>query len=179
MILVALALIGGIVLLIAGGGDTSSGTRPRAADLRARYLKRTVAVPAKGISVRRPDDWTDTRRAGIVTLRSGDHCLAMTLSAPVPADRAKGLRSDSLALLSRTYRGARVGAAPDAQVGGIPTSSNAISFTDSKGTPIRVLLSVGTGETYAYLTEIVVRDPSCQADLALGQLVLSSIQYTE
>jgi hypothetical protein len=38
---------------------------------------------------------------------------------------------------------------------------------------------VGTGNKYAYLTEIVVRDPRCQGDLQLGNLVLSSVQYTK
>jgi hypothetical protein len=42
-----------------------------------------------------------------------------------------------------------------------------------------VLLSVGTGNKFAYLTEIVVRDPRSQGDLQLAQAVLSSIQYTK
>jgi hypothetical protein len=69
--------------------------------------------------------------------------------------------------------------APDAPVGGIPTTSDALGFTDQKGNPIRVLLSVGSGHKYSYLTEVVVRDPRCQGDLQLGQVVLSSIQYTK
>jgi hypothetical protein len=40
-------------------------------------------------------------------------------------------------------------------------------------------LSVGTGRKFAYLTEVVVRDPRCQGDLQLAQVVLGSIQYTK
>jgi hypothetical protein len=103
----------------------------------------------------------------------------MTLAAPVPAGQAKSLRSDSVGLLRRSYKNARVAAAPSSDVGGIPTTSNTLSFRDQKGNQIRVLLSVGTGQKNAYLTEVVVRNPSCAGDLALGQVVLSSIQYTK
>jgi len=167
--------------LIAGGGGDSSANNssPQLAQLQDKFLKHTVVNPDKGILVRRPGDWTDARRNGVITLQSRDRCLAMTLSAPVPAGQSKGLRADSIELLRRSYENAKVGAAPDSQIGGIPTASDTVSFTDQKGNPIRVLLSVGTGERNAYLTEVVVRDPSCQGDLNLGQVVLSSVQYSK
>jgi hypothetical protein len=183
-VLVALALVGGLVLLIAGGdGDeddsAAATTSSQAAQLQDKFLKQTVVEVDKGISVRRPGNWSHTKRNGVITLQSRDSCLAMTLSAPQPADQAKKLRSDSIDLFRSSYRGAQVQSAPSSQVGGIPTSSNTINFKDQKGNPIRVLLSVGTGNKYAYLTEIVVRDPRCQGDLQLGNLVLSSVQYTK
>ncbi len=138
-----------------------------------------MAVPDKGISVRRPANWKDTKRSGVVALQSHDRCLAMTLSAPRDAGQAKALRRNSIALLRRSFGNARLLPAPDSPVGGVPTTSDALSFTDQKGNPIRVLLSVGTGRKYTYLTEIVVRDPRCQGDLQLGQVVLSSISYTK
>jgi len=138
-----------------------------------------VVEKDKGISVRRPAGWSDSRRNGAVTVQSHDRCLVMTLSAPGAASRSKGLRSDAVAVFRRSYKNARVGSAPSSRVGGIPTTSNAISFTDPKGNPIKVLLSVGTGDKYAYLTEVVVRDPSCQGDLQLANLMLGSIQYTQ
>jgi hypothetical protein len=175
-----LALIGGLVLLIAGGGsDSGSKTPPLVAALQGKFLKHTVVVPDKGISVRRPSNWKDSKTNGVVALQSHDRCLAMTLSAPLPAGRSRGLRTDSVALLRRSYQNAKVRSAPSAPVGGIPTSSYAIRLTDPKGNPIKVLLSVGTGDKYAYLTEVVVRDPSCQGDLQLANLVLSSLQYSK
>jgi hypothetical protein len=129
--------------------------------------------------VRRPGNWSHTKRNGVITLQSRDSCLAMTLSAPQPAGQAKRLRSDSIDLFRSSYQGARVRSAPSSRVGGIPTTSNTINFKDQNGNPIRVLLSVGTGKENAYLTEIVVRDPRCQGDLQLGNLVLTSVQYTE
>jgi hypothetical protein len=168
------------VLLLTGGGDDSgSEAAPRASHLQDRFLKHTVVQADKGISVRRPGNWSDDKKGGVITLRSKDRCLAMTFSAPQAASSSKSLRSDSISILKRSFGNAKLHSAPDSPVGGIPTTSDAISFTDQKGNPIRVLLSVGTGDKYAYLTEIAVRDPSCQGDLQLAQLVLSSIQYTK
>jgi len=179
VLLIAAALIGGLVLLFAGGGDSGSTSSHQASQLQDKFLSHTVVERDKGISVRRPRSWSDANNAGVITLQSRDRCLAMTLAAPQDAKRAKGLRDDSIALLRRSFGNARVQPASNSPVGGIPTTSNALSFTDRNGNPIRVLLSVGTGNRFAYLTEIVVRDPRCQGDLQLAQVVLSSIQYTK
>lgn len=181
VVLIAAAVIGGLVLIFAGGdggNDSAANTAKQAANLQNRFLKHTVVVADKGISVRRPANWKDSKQGGVIALQSHDRCLAMTLSAPQGEEQAKSLRTNSLAVLKRSFGNARVLPAPDSPVGGIPTTTDALSFTE-KGHPIRVLLSVGTGKKYAYLTEIVVRDPRCQGDLQLGQVVLSSIQYTK
>ncbi len=180
MVLIGVAVVGGLVLLFAGGdGHSDSATTPQASQLQDRFLQHTVVQRDKGISVRRPRNWSDSKRGGVISLRSHDRCLAMTFSAPQGANKAKGLRKDSISLLKRSFEKAKVHPAPDSPIGGIPTTSDALSFTDQKGNPIKVLLSVGTGDKYAYLTEIVVRDPSCQGDLQLAQVVLSSVQYTK
>ena len=181
VVLVAAALIGGLVLLFTGGDDNDAGTTTsqQASQLQDKFLKHTVVEADKGIAVRRPADWSDDKNHGVITLQSHDRCLAMTLAAPEDADKANGLREDSLALLKRSFGNAKVGPAPDSPVGGIPTTSDALSFTDEKGRQIKVLLSVGKGDKYAYLTEIVVRDSRCQGDLQLAQVVLSSIQYSK
>ncbi len=182
VVLIAAALIGGLVLIFAGGdgGDHSAvNTAKQASNLQDKFLKHTVVVAAKGISVRRPANWKDSKHGGVIALQSHDRCLAMTLSAPQGKGQAKSLRTNSLAVLKRSFGNAKVLSAPDSPVGGIPTTTDALSLKDQKGNPIRVLLSVGTGKKYAYLTEIVVRDPRCQGDLQLGQVVLSSIQYTK
>jgi hypothetical protein len=179
-VLVALALIGGLVLIFTGDDDSgSTSSTPQAAELQDTFLKHTVVEQDKGITVRRPANWSDDKNHGVITLQSHDRCLAMTLAAPEDADKANGLREDSLALLKRSFGNAKVGPAPDSPVGGIPTTSDALSFTDEKGRQIKVLLSVGKGDKYAYLTEIVVRDSRCQGDLQLAQVVLSSIQYSK
>jgi len=169
------------VLIFAGGGGGDSGADPsgQTSPLQNRFLKETVAEADRGISVRRPANWRDTEHGGVIALQSHDHCLAMSLSAPRGADRAKELRSDSIALLKRSLGNARVLRAWDTPVGGIPTTSDALAVSDQAGNPIRVLLSVGTGHKYAYLTEIVVRDSRCQGDLQLGQVVLGSIRYSK
>jgi hypothetical protein len=179
---VAAALIGGLVLLVAGGDDGNSKSAPptqQVAQLQDKFLKQTVSVPDKGISVRKPANWKATKSHGVVTLQSKDHCLAMTLSAPQGADRAKSLRTDSIALFKRSFADAKLRPAPDSDVGGIPTTSDALGVTDAKGHHLQILLSVGTGDKFAHLTEIVVRDARCQGDLQLGQVVLGSIQYSK
>jgi hypothetical protein len=168
------------VLLFTGGGDDSgSTTSPQVSHLQDRFLKHTVVEADKGTSVRRPRNWSDDKNGGAIALRSKDRCLAMTLSAPQAASKANSLRDDSISLLKRSFGNAKLHPAPDSPVGGIPTTSDALSFTDQKGNPIKALLSVGRGDKFAYLTEIVVRDPSCQGDLQLAQVVLSSIQFTK
>ena len=180
VVLIAAALIGGLVLLLAGDDDDSgSQASPQASELQDEFLAHTVVEPDKGISVRRPANWSVSKGDGTITLRSKDRCLAMTLSAPQGADKATGLRDDAIALFKSSFDNAKVRPAPDSPVGGIPTTSDALSVTDQKGNSIQILLSVGKGDKYAYLTEVVVRDPRCQGALQLAQVILSSIQYTK
>jgi hypothetical protein len=181
VVLVAMALIGGVILLIAGDGDDNGSGLKRTAsagDLQNRFLDRTAVDSAKGISVRRPASWNVTKKGGVTNIESKDRCLVMQLSAPVPAGRAKALRKDGIRVLRGQFRKARVQPAGRSPIGGIPTTSNSITLTDPKGNHIQVLLSVGTGQKNAYLTEVVVRDLSCQGDLQLAQLMLGSAQFT-
>jgi hypothetical protein len=180
VLLIGLAIIGGIVLLLTGGGnDNGSKTSPQVKELQDRFLKHTVVDVEKGISVRRPKDWQDSKNNHVITLTSQDRCLTMTLSAPVDASKANGLHDDSIAVLKRSFKNAQVGPAPNGQqIGGIPTRSNTLRVTE-KGHPVRILLSVGKGDKYAYLTEVVLGNPACQADLRLGNLILTSVEYTK
>jgi hypothetical protein len=115
-----------------------------------------------------------TKAHGVTNIQSKDRCLVMQLSAPVTAGRARALRHDGIAVLRRQFKNAKVRPAPQSSIGGVPTRADTITFTDPKGNDIRVLLGVGTGRKNAYLTEVVVRDPSCQGDLQLAQLMLGS-----
>jgi hypothetical protein len=182
-LLVAIALVGGLLLLIAGGDDsgTDSGTRSTAdiSQLQNRFLDRTVVDSDKGISIRRPTSWKVNKEHGVTNIQSKDRCLAMQLSAPVAAGRAKALQKDGITVLRGQFKNMKVRPGSTARVGGVPTRSNTITLTDPKGNAVRVLLSVGTGRKNAYLTEVVVRDPSCQGDLQLAQLMLSTAAFTK
>ena len=129
--------------------------------------------------MRRPASWKVNKKGGVTNIQSKDRCLAMQLSAPVPAGRANALRKDGIAVLRSQFKNAKVQPASSSRIGGVPTTSNAITFTDPKGNHVRVLLSVGKGQKNAYLTEVVVRDPSCQGDLQLAQLMLGTAQFTK
>jgi hypothetical protein len=183
VLLVALALIGGPILLIAGGDDNGSDSTAEVAadvtELQSRFLDRTVVDPEEGISIRRPASWKVNKAHGVTNIQSKDRCLAMQLSAPVPTARAKALRRDGINLLRGQFKNAKVRPAASSNIGGVPTRSDTITFADPKGNDVRVLLSVGTGQKNAYLSEVVVRDPTCQGDLQLAQLMLSSAEFTK
>jgi hypothetical protein len=183
IVLVGLALIGGLILLIAGGDDddSSSGSESPAdvAELQNRFLDRTAVDADKGISIRRPASWKASKEHGLTNIQSKDRCLVMQLSAPVPAGKADELRKDGLTVLRDQYENAKVQPGSRSQIGGIPTRSDTITFTDPKGNNVQVLLSVGTGRKNAYLTQVVVRDPSCQGDLQLAQLMLGTVEFTK
>jgi hypothetical protein len=182
VLLVAIALIGGLILLAAGGDDSDSGSSTRTTadlgDLQNRFLDRAVVDPGNGITVRRPASWKVTKEHGVTNIQSKDRCLVMQLSAPVPAGKADELRKDGVSVLRDQFKNAKVQPGSKSQLGGIPTTANTIILTDRKGNSVQVLLSVGTGRKNAYLTQVVVRDPSCQGDLQLAQLMLQSVEYT-
>jgi hypothetical protein len=133
----------------------------------------------KGISVRRPADWKDSKRDHVITLTSHDGCVVMTLAAPDAASKANSLHDDAIKLLKSSFGNAKVRPTPNGQeIGGLPTTSSTLAFKP-KGGQVRVLLSVGKGDKYAYVTEVVARNPACQSDLQLGNLILTSVQYTK
>ena len=180
VILVALALVGGVILLITGGGGSSSSSsnRPTLSDVQNKLLQTTVVVPSKGISVRRPSSWTSVRRNDTIRIRSQDGCLVMTLSAPTDAGKSRSLMQDSVRFLRQNYKGVNVRSVGTSQMGGVPTVLNGVSLRDSKGHPVSILLAVGKGRKYSYLTNVTAR-PTCVPDLTVGQVVLSSLQYTK
>jgi len=185
-VLVGVALIGGIILLISGGGGSDNGgsgsavrSQQATKALQDKFLRHTIVLADDGISVRRPISWKDSKNNGVITLHSADRCVAINLSAPPDAKGANALRTDALAALKHGYKNVNVAGAGHSQVGGIPTTSNSVTLTDSKGDRRRVILSIGKGTKNTYLTEVVLGNPSCAADLAMAQIALTSVQYTK
>jgi hypothetical protein len=132
-----------------------------------------------GISVRRPGDWTDTTRNGVITIQSHDKCLVMSLSAPTSVDNAITIRKQGISYFKGQYKNVKVRSAKEFDIGGVPTTTNAITVTDQNGRQISVLLNVGKGKKNAYVTQVVVREPQCAGDLQLATLMLHTIQYTK
>jgi hypothetical protein len=174
------ALIGGIVLLIAGGDDSDSNkpSQDQVKQLQDQVLKRTVVDAGAGISVRLPKDWVDTKQNNVISLRSHDRCVAMTLASPDNAPGATRLLDESLTLLRHSYEGVQTRPVSSADVGGIPTKTYTV-FGHQGKTQVRILLSAGKGKSRSYLTEVVLSNPSCQGALQRAQIVLGSIQYTK
>jgi hypothetical protein len=182
IVLVGAAVVGGIVLLAAGSeneGTSGSGTGARVERLQEKLLDKTVVDPAAGISVRRPDSWTDSKGRGAIILRSENRCVSMTLAAPAQARDAKKLIRDSISGLRDTYPGIRIRQTGRNSLGGIPTSSFTAALRNKRGDEIRVLLSVGTGRKYAYVADVILGNTKCRADLAAAQLILTSVEYTK
>jgi hypothetical protein len=151
-----------------------------AQDLQNNLLTHTVVNSDKGISVRRPADWTDTKRSGVITIQSPDHCLAIQLAAPADANQAGSLHDDSIKLLRESSKKVVVHPAKAQNIGGIPTQADGIDVTDSKGRHASVLLFVGKGKKYAYITKLAFGTASqCQPDLVAGRVILNSVQYTK
>jgi hypothetical protein len=169
-------------VLIATGGDDdddSDSGRQQVSELQEALLKRTVVIPRDGISVRRPGKWSDRKEQGAITLFSPSRCVSVSLAAPAEAKEARSLHRDSLTALRQLYEKVRVGPGARGKVGGIPTMSNSIFLTDDKGNRRRVLLSTGRGKRHAYLTQVVLGNLSCQDDLAVANVILTSVEYTK
>ena len=128
--------------------------------------------------MRRPGDWIDTKRNGVVTIQSHDKCVVMSLSAPTSKDNATTIRKQGVSYYQDNYKNVKVRSAKEFDIGGVPTTTNAITVHE-KGNAISVLLNVGKGKKNAYVTQVVARSPQCQGDLQLATLMLHTIQYTK
>jgi hypothetical protein len=179
VVFVAAALIGGIVLLVGGGDDDSDSGGEQVRGLQESVLDRTVVIAEEGISVRRPGNWRQKKEQGVITLLSPNRCVSVNLAAPFDANQTAQLRRDSLAALRQLHEKVRVGPGGPGNVGGIPTTSNTITVTDEKGNQRRVLLGIGRGKKHAYVTQVVLGNPRCQQELAVAQVILSSVEYTK
>jgi hypothetical protein len=179
---VVAAIIGGIVLLVSGDEDEDSTTAasPDLPELQEQFLTKTVTVPDKGISVRRPEEWGDNKRGGAITLHSPGRCVALTLAATDSADNNKKVHDEAVEVFKKTseFKNVKVKPEADREVGGLPTKNDTVTLTN-KGSQLTLLLSVGKGEKYTYITETVVSNPSCQQDLQEARLIVSSIEYTK
>jgi hypothetical protein len=183
VLLVAIAVVGGLLLLVSGDDDRDSGSGAQPItdlnDLQNQLLDRTVVIPSDGISVRRPADWKDSKEHGVITLLSPNRCVSVSVSAPADAKGAKGLLDDSLGALRQTYKKVELIPGGQGAIGGVPTTSRTIQLTDAKGNRRRALLGVGAGDKNAYLTQVVLGSPSCEGELGLAQVILSSAEFTK
>ena len=174
------------MLLVAGGDDNNDSTSgsttstPDLATLQQQFLKKTVTLPDRGITVRRPSDWGDRKLGTAISLHSPGRCVALTLAATDSADNNKRVHDQAIEGFKKTsgFKNVKVKPQPDKEVGGLPTTNDTITLT-REGHTLTVLLSVGKGKKYTYLTETVVSSPSCQQDLQNARLIVSSIHYTK
>jgi hypothetical protein len=174
-VLVLAAVIGGIVVL-SGGGDDDSGSATSEAD--SSQLTQRLTKQDSGLSGFYPQDWRRTEKRGITNLVSPDSCIAISLSAPATAAQSGALLNDSIAALRRSFKQTEVRRQPGAaRIGGLPTRG-ALVAVSRQGRTALVELSVGRGKRFAYLTEVVLREPPCEGSIGLGRQIIGSLQFT-
>jgi hypothetical protein len=180
--LVGAAILGGILLLILGSSDDKDkkGASPEdIAKLQNELLDKTVVDPHAGISVRRPSSWSDTKGDNIITLRSKNRCVAMTLAAPTRASQSNKLTQATIDAIRQTQKNVSFKRAGHGEIGGIPTVSYRVGLKNQEGDEVRALFSIGRGKKFAYLTQTVLGNSSCTAELATAQVIQTSIEYTK
>jgi len=133
----------------------------------------------RGIVVRYPAAWSQDKRDGLIILKSPDRCAAVTLSAPGPPEKATAIRKEALKALRRSFKRITVRPGSGDPIGGVPTTGRVVDFEDRKGRPVRIILSVGTGSKYAYLSQTLLRGPSCSSSLLDAQLILSTLELSK
>lgn len=184
----AAVLVGGTLALLGAfdDGDGSSGEDETAsvqaeAEIESARASLTESLEDKsqGIEAMFPPTWQSSEPRGEWLLESRDRCMAIKLSAPATAAHAARLRRDTIAALRRDFKQIQVAPGEQGrQIGGIRTTQDVISVPNEAGGQTRILLAVGTGRKRAYLTEIVLRDPSCGRTLLEGQLIIGSVRYS-
>jgi hypothetical protein len=184
----AAVLVGGTLALLGafGGEDGTGGETQNEVDEQAQAqieetrakLTETLRDKRQGISAQFPKTWRSTKPRGERLLESRDRCMAIKLSAPATAAQAGRLRRDTIAALRKGIKDIQVAPGEQSkQIGGIPTRQDVITV-GHRGRQVRILVAVGTGRKLAYLTEFVLRDPSCGRTLLEAQLILGSIRYS-
>lgn len=184
----AAILVGGVLVLLGafGDGDDSGGeTETPSEEVQAEIdeartsLTRSLNDKRQGISARYPASWRSRTLRGERVLESRDRCAAIKLSAPAGAEQAGRLRRDTIAAMRRGFEGAAVApAGPGKQLGGLTVTQDVITVPIKRGGTVRILVSVGRGEELAYLTEVLLRDPSCGQSLLEAQLIVESLRFS-
>ncbi len=123
--LIALAALGGGLLLAGGDDDDGDGVVARAVGAggrRGEADRRRSPTRQAGIAARIPAGWKQERdeRSKLIALESGDRCVLIRLTAPVPANQAGTLFDDSLARLRDDLEGEKVSRLSGQRVSGLP-----------------------------------------------------------
>lgn len=179
LVLIALAALGGGILLATDDDSDETTTRVDPEQLAEERLTEEVRDARNGIAAAIPEGWSQRRRSGLITLESADRCVSISLAAPVRSPQADSLLDDTVAQLRREFKGARVQKGSGQRVGGLQGPGAVLVVENSEGGTVRVLITVGRGKRKAYLTQVVLRDPSCEESLVESQLVLNSVAYAK
>lgn len=186
LILVALAALGAGIKLATdddGGGDTGTVSQGAVDEqlqkLADERLKVVVRDRPHGISARIPKNWKQAQTSGLTTLTSGDRCVSISLAAPEAASRADRLLDDTITGLRRDFKGAQVKRGETQRIGGLSGPGAVLQVEGPSGDHVRVLITVGEGEQFAFLTQVVLRSPSCGDSLVDSQLVVNSVEFSK
>ncbi len=169
----AIALIGGMVLLIAGGSDDSDGGS--AADVE---LTETVNDRGTGLSVAYPEGWKRAKGGGAIRLESPDGCAEISMSAPVPAGEAEQLRRSAIDALRSSFQQTQVRHLPRARENGMPTTGALVAARRKDGRNMVIRFTVTRGRELAHLTSVHFRRPPCEEAAPEIEAILGSIEFS-
>jgi hypothetical protein len=187
--LAAAVLVGGALAVYYGAfrGDGESDNGPAtttATDAAAKVHAARASLTERfndkqlGISAGFPASWRSSKGHSKHLLESRDHCISITLAAPAPVQVANRMRRDAISILRGSFKRTTVAAGEKGrEIGGVPTRNDVITVSKGSGS-VRVLLGVGRGKQLAYLSQVVLRDPSCGQDLLEAQLILNSARFS-
>jgi hypothetical protein len=174
--LIALAIIGGIVLLVDGDGDGDSeeSAAQRLLSERQGELTESLDDAKTGIAVNWPSSWEKLEKRGAFGFRSPDRDLLISISAPAPSGDADALREGAIDQVRREYGEATVQRGKGRTIGGL-TATGAIV----QGPNSTTLVAVAPGKERAYLFQVLTRPDVAAETLVDGQLILGSLELSK
>jgi hypothetical protein len=182
--LIALAVLGGLILLTDDGDD--GGDRTGGGDRTAVQEGVSQSQPEvgqslndakSGISVEWPSDWTKVEKRGAIGFQSPDKTLLVLISAPADAADADQLRKDAIAATAAGYKNPVVRPGKGRTIGGLPADGATVSGQGPGGQSV-TLVAVAAGKQKAYLFEVLTAENAPTKRLVEAQLILNSLQLS-
>jgi hypothetical protein len=177
LVLIALAVLGGVILLTDdGGGSNRTGAQPAAIELPTE-LGESLDNASSGISVSWPSEWTKREKGGVFAFQSPDKTVVLAISAPAGAADADQLRRDAIASAASGYKKPAVRPGKGRTIGGLRAEGAIISGQGPSGES-RSLIAVAPGRQKAYLLEVLTADGAPSERLVEAQLILNSLRLS-
>jgi hypothetical protein len=132
--------------------------------------------PGIGVSYRVPRDWTETKEASAIRLRSGDRSAEIVIAAPAPASESKTVLDDALAAIEQGYDDVEIARGSGREIGGLDAEGAVVSAS-ADGVALRIVVAVATGGDRTYLVEVFTAAQIAPERLREAQAALNSLEF--